>query len=75
MQPNVYFFFFLPTQVKFACRHEWARRIEDVLARRLRLLFLNEEAAREAIPIVAGALISYFNNMQVDMKLITTQIF
>jgi hypothetical protein len=41
-------------QVKYACRFEWAHRIEDVLARRLRLLFLNKEAAREAVPLVAG---------------------
>jgi glycerol-3-phosphate dehydrogenase len=38
--------------VRFAVRHELARTVEDVLARRSRLLFLDaKEAARQAAPV------------------------
>lgn len=38
--------------VRFAARHEMARTVEDVLARRCRLLFLDAaEAARQAAPV------------------------
>ena len=40
-------------QVVWAIRNEMARSIEDVLARRLRLLFLDAEAAIKAAPAVA----------------------
>lgn len=40
-------------EVIWAVRHELARTVEDVLARRLRLLFLHAEAAMEAAPRVA----------------------
>jgi glycerol-3-phosphate dehydrogenase len=40
--------------VRFAARHEMARTVEDVLARRCRLLFLDAaEAARQAAPVAA----------------------
>jgi glycerol-3-phosphate dehydrogenase len=40
--------------VRFAARHEMARSVEDVLARRSRLLFLDAaEAARQAAPVAA----------------------
>ena len=40
--------------VRFAARHEMARSVEDVLARRCRLLFLDaREAARLAAPVAA----------------------
>ncbi|MBI5718604.1 MAG: glycerol-3-phosphate dehydrogenase/oxidase [Burkholderiales bacterium] len=40
--------------VRFAARHEMARTVEDVLARRCRLLFLDaREAARQAAPVAA----------------------
>ncbi len=40
--------------VRFAVRHEMARSVEDVLARRSRLLFLDAaEAARQAAPVAA----------------------
>lgn len=38
----------------FAVRHEMARRVEDVLARRLRASFLDQVAARAAAPRVAA---------------------
>ena len=40
-------------QAVWAARHEMAMRVEDVLARRTRALFLNARAAREAAPAVA----------------------
>ena len=43
-------------RVRFAVRHEFARKVEDVLARRSRLLFLDARAARAAAPAVADLL-------------------
>ncbi len=40
--------------VRFAARHEYARSVEDVLARRSRLLFLDAAAAAAAAPAVAA---------------------
>lgn len=45
-----------PQRVRFAVQHEYARTVEDVLARRNRLLFLDAAAARRAAPLVAGAM-------------------
>ena len=42
--------------VRFAVRHEYARTVEDVLARRARLLFLNAALAAHAAPKVAEIL-------------------
>lgn len=42
--------------VRFAVRHQWARTVEDVLARRSRLLFLDAQAAKAAAPGVAQVL-------------------
>jgi glycerol-3-phosphate dehydrogenase len=42
--------------VRFAARHEWARTVEDVLARRSRLLFLDAAVAAAAAPEVARLL-------------------
>lgn len=41
-------------QVVWAVRHEMARTVEDVLARRIRILFLDARAAMEAAPRVAA---------------------
>ncbi|PTX18904.1 glycerol-3-phosphate dehydrogenase [Pontibacter mucosus] len=41
-------------EVVWAVRHEMARTVEDVLARRLRVLFLNAKAAIEMAPQVAA---------------------
>ncbi len=43
-------------EVVWAARHEMARTVEDVLARRTRALFLDARAAIEAAPAVAGLL-------------------
>jgi len=42
--------------VRFAARYEYARTVEDVLARRARLLFLDARAAAAAAPRVAELL-------------------
>ena len=44
---------FTRAEVVWACRHELASRVEDVLARRLRLLFLDARVAIEVAPAVA----------------------
>jgi glycerol-3-phosphate dehydrogenase len=41
-------------EVVWATRHEMARTVEDVLARRTRALFLNARAAEAMAPIVSG---------------------
>ena len=41
-------------EVVWAARHEMARTVEDVLARRTRALFLNARAAMRMAPRVAG---------------------
>lgn len=46
----------LPAMVRFAARHEMARRVSDVLARRSRLLFLSADLAIRAAPEVAHLL-------------------
>ena len=43
---------FTKAEVVFAVRHEMARSIEDVLARRVRVLFLDAKAAIEIAPMV-----------------------
>ena len=42
--------------VRHAARHEYARTVEDVLARRHRMLFLHAEKAIQAAPDVARIL-------------------
>jgi glycerol-3-phosphate dehydrogenase len=44
---------FLQTEVIWAVRNEMARTVEDVLARRLRLLFLDAKAAKETASVTA----------------------
>jgi len=46
-------FEYLQAEVIWAVRNELARTVEDVLARRVRMLFLDARAAIEAAPIVA----------------------
>ena len=43
-------------EVKWVIQNEMAITIEDVLARRIRLLFLDAKAAMEAAPLVATML-------------------
>lgn len=44
---------FVKAEVVWAIRHEMARTVEDVLARRVRALFINARASLEAAPVVA----------------------
>jgi glycerol-3-phosphate dehydrogenase len=44
---------YMKAEVVWAARHEMARTVEDVLARRTRALFLNARAALEMAPVVA----------------------
>lgn len=46
-------FEYIQAEVIWAVRHEMARTVEDVLARRVRLLFLDVRAAMESAPLVA----------------------
>ncbi|PVY38528.1 glycerol-3-phosphate dehydrogenase/oxidase [Pontibacter virosus] len=48
-------------QVVWAVRHEMARTVEDVLARRLRILFLDARAALEIAPTVAALMARELN--------------
>ncbi|MDD2580905.1 MAG: glycerol-3-phosphate dehydrogenase/oxidase [Desulfuromonadaceae bacterium] len=41
-------------EIVWAARFEWARSVEDVLARRTRALFLDARASREIAPLVAS---------------------
>ena len=47
---------FLRAEVVWAARYELARTVEDVLARRVRLLFLDARAALRVAPLVAELL-------------------
>jgi glycerol-3-phosphate dehydrogenase len=47
---------FRRVEVVWAARHEMARQVEDVLARRTRALFLNARASIEAAPVTAKLL-------------------
>ena len=48
-----------PAFVRFAVEHEFARTVEDVLARRSRALFLNAVEAKKLAPAVMQSLIEY----------------
>jgi len=49
---------YLQAEVVWAVRHEMARTVEDVLARRIRLLFLDAQAAIDSAPVVATLMAS-----------------
>jgi glycerol-3-phosphate dehydrogenase len=48
--------------VRFAVRYEYARTVEDVLARRARLLFLDAQLAASIAPRVADILVEELGN-------------
>jgi glycerol-3-phosphate dehydrogenase len=64
-------FDYLQAEVIWAVRHEMARTVEDVLARRVRLLFLDAHAAIEAAPLVAALMAVELNK---DMQWQSEQI-
>ena len=45
---------YIDAEVSYACKHEYALTVKDVLSLRMRLAFLNGEAARAAVPTVAA---------------------
>jgi glycerol-3-phosphate dehydrogenase len=51
----------IEAEVVWAARHEWARTVEDVLARRTRLLFLDARVAISVAPRVAELLAAELN--------------
>lgn len=55
-------------EVVWAARHEMARTVEDVLARRTRALFLDARAAMEAAPAVARLLAKELNRSDAWME-------
>jgi glycerol-3-phosphate dehydrogenase len=52
------------SEVIWSARHEMARTVEDVLARRTRALFLDARAAIEAAPAVASLLAMELNRSE-----------
>ncbi|MCP2043426.1 glycerol-3-phosphate dehydrogenase/oxidase [Pontibacter sp. HSC-36F09] len=52
-------------EVVWAVRYEMARSVEDVLARRLRVLFLDARAAQEMAPVVAEVMALELNREEV----------
>lgn len=64
-------FSFTAAEVVWAVRHEMARTVDDVLARRLRILFLNARAAMELAPTVATIMA---NEMDRDKNWIDGQV-
>lgn len=55
---NNYYLFYL--QVRYGCR-EYARSAIDMIARRLRLAFLNVQAAQEALPAIIDIMAEELN--------------
>jgi glycerol-3-phosphate dehydrogenase len=53
---------FQRAEVAWAVRYEMARRVEDVLARRTRALFLDARASMEAAPVVARIMAAELGN-------------
>jgi glycerol-3-phosphate dehydrogenase len=62
---------YLSAEVVWAVRHEMARTLDDVLARRTRALFLNSSAAIEMAPAVASLMATELNQ---DQRWIDDQI-
>ncbi|KAI9729929.1 MAG: mitochondrial glycerol-3-phosphate dehydrogenase [Claussenomyces sp. TS43310] len=63
---------FIDGEVRYAVRHEYAQTAVDVVARRMRLAFLNAQAALEALPkvidIMAGELAWDSKRKEVEWK-------
>ncbi len=55
-------------EVVWSVRHEMARTVEDVLARRVRLLFIDARAAIEAAPLVARIIAKELNKNESWIK-------
>eukprot|EP00908_Phaeocystis_cordata_P024720 Transcript_7175.p1 GENE.Transcript_7175~~Transcript_7175.p1 ORF type:complete len:744 (-),score=397.36 Transcript_7175:377-2410(-) len=44
---------FMEEEIEYACKHEMAMTVKDMLTLRMRLAYINSEAAKQAIPRVA----------------------
>ena len=55
---------FLKAEVVWAVKNEMARTVEDVLARRVRILFLDAKAAQDVAPYVAEVLSQYLDKTE-----------
>lgn len=56
---------------KYSCREEWAENVEDILGRRMRILFLDVEKALSYAPLIAQTMASVLNK---DDKWVNNQI-
>jgi glycerol-3-phosphate dehydrogenase len=65
IHPN---FEYIKAQVVWAIRNEMAQTVEDILARRIRMLFLDANAAIQAAPIVAQIMATEMNKNEVWIK-------
>ena len=65
---------FRAVHVVWAVRHEMARTVEDVLARRLRLLFLDAQAALDTAPLVARIMARELNRAD-DWRILQEKAF
>jgi glycerol-3-phosphate dehydrogenase len=61
-------FDYTKAEVVWSIRNEFARTVEDILARRTRTLFLNAQASLDAAPIVAKILAKELNKDNVWTK-------
>jgi len=62
---------YVKAEVIWAVRHEMARTVEDFLARRIRLLFLDARASIKAAPVVARLMAG---ELKKDKKWISNQL-
>jgi glycerol-3-phosphate dehydrogenase len=51
----------IEAEVRYAVRHEYALTATDVIARRIRLSFLNAQAAAEALPRIVDIMAKELN--------------
>ncbi|KAK7792577.1 hypothetical protein R5R35_008671 [Gryllus longicercus] len=59
---------YIDAEVRYACQKEYARTAIDVIARRLRLAFLNSEAAQEALPGIVDIMAEELNWNEEEKK-------
>jgi len=52
-KPLVAGFPYMEAEIEYACKHEMAMTVKDMLTLRMRLAYINSEAAKQAIPRVA----------------------
>jgi len=50
---------YIEAEIEYACKHEYAVSVKDMLTTRMRLAFINSEAAKQAIPRVADLMATH----------------